>query len=162
MILKLCIFRKWDESRKYVHDPLTSIIKQSAAHPPVSTSSSSKAPYRLPLPSKANHDKPPEVQARLSRESTERERALELIRRKQREMQGNATPSVFNDSGYGNVYNKRDVEEAHRFRDRRWDSRDCHWGDDDIRAAPNLNNIYHHHPVESAPANTSLIRLLRS
>ena len=124
-------YRKRDESRKYVHDPLTSITKQSAAHPSVSTSSSSKAPYRSALPSKVNHDKPPEVQARLSRESTERERALELIRRKQREMQGNATPSVSNDSGYGDVYNKREVEEAHRFRDRRWDSGHRHWNDDD-------------------------------
>ena len=119
------IFRKRDESRKYVHDPLTSITKQLAARPSTSTSSS-KAPYRPAQPSKAkaNHDKPPEVQARLSRESTERERALELIRRKKREVEGNATPSaaIFNDSGYGDVYNKREVEEAHKFRDRRWDS----------------------------------------
>ena len=79
-----------------------------------------------------NHGKPPEVQARLSRESTERERALELIRRKKREMEGNATPStVFNDSGYGDVYNKREVEEAHRFRDRHWDNKHRHWDEDD-------------------------------
>ena len=82
--------------------------------------------------SKANQDKPPEVQARLSRESTERERALELIRRKRREMEGNATPStVFDDSGYGDVYNKREVEAAHRFRDRRWDNKHRGWDDDD-------------------------------
>ena len=49
---------------------------------------------------KANHDKPSEIQARLSREPTERGRALELIRRKKREMEGNLTPStVSNDSG---------------------------------------------------------------
>jgi len=124
--------RKRDESRKYVHDPLTSITKQLAARPSVSTSSSSKASYRPAPPSKANHDKPPEVQARLSRESTERERAMELIKRKRREMEGNATPStVFNDSGYGDVYNKREVEEAHRFRDRRWDNGHRHWDYDD-------------------------------
>lgn len=87
-------------------------------------------PTRLP---KDIVDKPPEVQARLSRESSERQRALELIRRKKREMEGNATPStVFGDSsdGYGDVYNRREVEEAHRHRDkwreggyanRRWD-----------------------------------------
>jgi len=124
--------RKRDESRKYVHDPLTSITRQLAARPSVSTSSSSKAPYRPALPSNANHGKPPEVQARLSRESTERERALELIRRKRRETEGNATPStVFNDSGYTDVYNKREVEEAHKFRDRRWDSGHRYWDDDD-------------------------------
>ena len=126
------VFRKRDESRKYVHDPLTSITRQLAARPSVSTSSSSKAPYRPAPPSNANHDKPPEVQARLSRESTERERALALIRRKRREMDGNATPStVFNDSGYADVYNRREVEEAHRFRDRRWDSGHRYWDDDD-------------------------------
>ena len=125
-------FRKRDESRKYVHDPLTSITKQLAARP--STSSKSSSSYRPPLPPKANrdNDEPSEVQARLSRESTERGRALELIRRKKREMEGNATPStVFNDSGYGDVYNKREVQEAHRFRDRRWDSGHRHWDDDD-------------------------------
>jgi len=121
--------RKRDESRKYVHDPLTSITKQLAARPSASMSSSS---YRPPLPSKASHDMPSEVQARLSRESTERGRALELIRRKRHEMEGNATPStVFSDSGYGDVYNKREVQEAHRFRDRRWDSGRRHWDDDD-------------------------------
>lgn len=112
---------------------MTSITKQLAARPSTSTTSSSS--YRpRPLPSKANHDndKPPEVQARLSRESTERERALELIRRKKCEMEGNVTPStVCNDSGYGDVYNKREVQEAHRFRDRRWDSGHRHWDDDD-------------------------------
>jgi len=131
--LTFSIFRKRDESRKYVHDPLTSITKQLSARPS-SASSSSKVPYRPALPLKINSDKPPEVQARLSRESTERQRALELIRRKRREMEGNATPStVFNDSGggYGDVYNKREVEEAHRFRDRRWDSGNRRWDDDD-------------------------------
>ena len=111
---------------------MTLITKQLAGRPSASRSSSSKAPYRPSLPSKANHDKPPEVQARLSRESTERERALELIRRKRREMAGNVTPStVFDDSGYGDVYNKREVEEAHRFRDRRWDSGHRRWDEDD-------------------------------
>jgi hypothetical protein len=60
---------------------LPSVNKQLAACPSASMSSS-KAPYRPAQPSKANHDKPPEAQARLSRESTERERVLELIQRK--------------------------------------------------------------------------------
>ena len=114
--------RKREESRKYVRDSLTSIAKQLASHPSASTSSSS---YWPPLPSKANrdNDKPSEAQVQLSREATERGHALELIRRKKREMEGNVNPStVFNDSGYGNIYNKRGVREAHRFRDKRWDS----------------------------------------
>lgn len=74
-----------------------------------------------PRPPKDIEDKPPELQARLSRESSERQRALELIRRKKREMEGSATPStVFGNSagGYGDVYNRREVEDAHRHRDR--------------------------------------------
>ena len=114
--------RKREESRKYVRDSLTAIAKQLASHPSASTSSSS---YWPPLPPKANRDNdiPSEVQVRLSREATERGHALELIRRKKREMEGNVNPStVFNDSGYGNIYNKRGVREAHWFRDKRWDS----------------------------------------
>jgi hypothetical protein len=72
------------------------------------------------------------MQARLSRESSERERALDLIRRKKREMEGNATPStVCDESGtYGDVFNRKEVEEAHRYRDRphrRWDDEDRNW-----------------------------------
>ncbi|KAF8168567.1 hypothetical protein B0H34DRAFT_793148 [Crassisporium funariophilum] len=127
--------RKRDESRKSVHDPLTSITKQLASRPSFSlSSSSSKSSYRRP-PSfaKTTPGKPPEVQARLSRESSERERALELIRRKKREMEGNATPStVCGDasSGYGDVFNRREVEEAHRFKDKRWDGGNRRWDDD--------------------------------
>lgn len=81
---------------------------------------------------------PPEVQARLSRESSERERALELIRRKKREMRGSETPSTVHgelDNRYEDVFNRREVEEAHRTRDRRWDGRerghDRGWANDD-------------------------------
>ena len=59
--------RERDESRKYVHDPLTN--KKA-----IGSSS-----FRPPLPSKANHDKPPEEQVLLS-QSTERGCALELVR----------------------------------------------------------------------------------
>jgi hypothetical protein len=60
---------------------------------------------------------------RLTRESSERERALALIRRKQREMRGSETPSTVHgglDEGYGDVFNRREVEEAHSYRRRRW------------------------------------------
>ncbi|KAF8959812.1 hypothetical protein BDZ97DRAFT_1666698 [Flammula alnicola] len=114
--------RKREESRKFAHDPLTSITRQLATRPS-GYSSSSRSQFRPPASSlKAISDKPPEVQARLSRESSERERALELIRRKKREMEANATPSTVHgepSDGYGDVFNRREVEEAHRYRDRR-------------------------------------------
>ncbi|KAH9487435.1 Leukocyte receptor cluster member 1-like protein [Psilocybe cubensis] len=116
--------KKREESRKYAHDPLTSITRQLASRS--SSSSSTSRSFRLPHPprSDTNTDKPPEVQARLSRESSERERALELIRRRKREMAGSATPSTVHgepSGGYGDVFNRREVEEAHRHRERRWD-----------------------------------------
>ena len=63
-------------------------------------------------------------------------RAMELIQRKKREMEGNSTPStVFGDStgGYGDVYNRREVEEAHKHRDRRREGGYGHrkWDDDE-------------------------------
>ena len=76
---------------------------------------------------------PPEVQARLARESSERERALELIRRRKREMAGSETPSTVYggaDGEYGDMFNKKDVEEAHRWRGRRTDYRHRGWDED--------------------------------
>ncbi|KAJ6534226.1 hypothetical protein B0H19DRAFT_911064, partial [Mycena capillaripes] len=110
--------RKRDTVRKSVHDPLTSITHQLASRS--ASSPSSKSTYRprppaLPL----NTSRPPEVQARLTRESSERERAMELIRRKQRELRGSETPTTAHGGGYGDVFNRREVEEAHRGRDRR-------------------------------------------
>ena len=125
-------YRRREEYRKAAHDPLSSITQQLSAKFG-SSSSVPIRPYRRP---KDIVDKPPEVQARLSRESSERQRALDLIRRKKREMEGNATPStVFGDSagGYGDVYNRREVEEAHRHRDR-WREggfTNRRWGDED-------------------------------
>ncbi|KAF9482915.1 hypothetical protein BDN70DRAFT_800562 [Pholiota conissans] len=116
--------RKREESRKFAHDPLTSIERQLASRSSGSTSKPEPRYRRPPPPRKEISDKPPEVQARLSRESSERERALELIRRKKREMEIAATPSTVHgepSSGYGDVFNRREVEEAHRYRDRRWD-----------------------------------------
>ncbi|KAJ7106418.1 hypothetical protein C8R43DRAFT_1092041 [Mycena crocata] len=112
--------RKRDTARKSVHDPLTSITHQLASRHG-SAPSSSKSTYRPRPPAlPPNTSRPPEVQARLTRESSERERALELIRRKQREMRGSETPSSVHGGGYGDVFNRREVEEAHRGRDR-WD-----------------------------------------
>ncbi|KAL0567838.1 hypothetical protein V5O48_014159 [Marasmius crinis-equi] len=115
--------RKRDSARKSLHDPLTSITKQLA---PSSSSSSSSSKPRPPP--RIPHN---EVNARLSRESSERQRALALIQRKKREMMGSETPSTVRGGGddaseYGDMYNRREVEEAHRIRDRRWD--DSHSG----------------------------------
>lgn len=68
-------------------------------------------------------DRPPsQLDARLSRESAERQRARELIERKKREMAGSATPSTVR-SGYGDMYNRVEVEEARRSKGRGWDRR---------------------------------------
>ena len=61
---------------------------------------------------------------RQSRESAERMRALELIGRKKREMEGSETPSTVHGGnggggyGYGDVFNRREVEEVQRARRR--------------------------------------------
>ncbi|KAG5641564.1 hypothetical protein DXG03_004777 [Asterophora parasitica] len=117
--------RKRDTARKSIHDPLTSITKELASRS--SPSSSSSSTFRRPRPPSETLRAPPEVHARLTRESTERERALDLIRRKKRELAGSETPSTVHggvDEGYGDVFNRREVEEAHRGRERRWESRD--------------------------------------
>ncbi|KAG6890516.1 hypothetical protein C0995_007715 [Termitomyces sp. Mi166 len=116
--------RKRDTARKSIHDPLTSITKELASRSSASSSSSSS--YRRPRLPQASQA-PPDVHARLTRESSERERALELIRRKKREMEGSITPSTVHggvDPGYDDVFNRKEVEEAHRYRERRWDARD--------------------------------------
>jgi len=115
-----------DLARKSVHDPLTSINQKLAKSdsppkprpPPTSSSSRGAA---------AGDNK---VAERLGRESAERQRALALIARKKREME-TATPSTVRggydgmDGGYGDVYNRREVEEAHRHRERKeYDRRD--------------------------------------
>ncbi|KAJ7610396.1 hypothetical protein FB45DRAFT_982217 [Roridomyces roridus] len=107
--------RRRDTMRKSTyHDPLTSITHQLAvrARQGQGSSSSSSSTYQ--------------VQARLTRESSERERAQELIRRKQREMRGSETPSSVH-GGYEDVFNRREVEEAHRGRDGRGDWRRRGW-----------------------------------
>jgi hypothetical protein len=77
---------------------------------------------------------PPELNARLKRESSERERALALIRRKKREMAVTDTPSTVYGGGaddeYGDMFNRKEVEEAHRWKERRRDYRHRGWDDD--------------------------------
>lgn len=113
-------------ARKSIHDPLTSITHQLASSSKSSSSLSSKSYRSRPPPPSSSH--PPEVSARIARESSERERALALIARKKREsrMSGSETPSVRGDADaeYGDMYNRREVQEAHRGRDRRWDDGD--------------------------------------
>ena len=126
-------FRRREEYRKSVHDPLTSITKQLASK---TGPSSSRTPMRPPLLKKEMDGKHSDVQSRLSRESSERQRALELVRRKKREMEGNSTPSTVVDGftgGYGDVFNRQEVEEAHKYKDRRREEGYGHrrWDDDE-------------------------------
>ena len=128
-----------DAARKTGHDPLTSINHQLSSQKP-STAQSYDRFKRPEPPQRAKHvsaasgdvnSVPSQVQARLSRESSERERALALIRRKKREMMGSETPSTVHggmEDGYGDIFNKKEVEEARRRRERKepvyWDERE--------------------------------------
>ncbi|KAI6028993.1 hypothetical protein EDC04DRAFT_3115781 [Pisolithus marmoratus] len=127
-----------DMAFKTINDPLTAITQQLAAR----SSSSNETRSALPnnrwrnnrFPRKPDPPPPPPqpkqldpASERLRRESSERERALALIRKKKREMAGSETPSTVHggmDNGYGDVFNRREVEEAHAQRDR-W--RRTHW-----------------------------------
>jgi hypothetical protein len=112
--------RRRDAARKSMDDPLTAITHQLASTSSASGSSSyTHRPQYHPLTASANHRQPPELNDRLARESTERQRALDLIHRKKREMEGNETPSTPRGHGYSNQYNRKDVEEAHRGREMR-------------------------------------------
>lgn len=114
-----------DMARKSTHDPLTSITKQLVSR------SSSTVDRRSHPPRVASSTDP--RQARMSRESSERERALALIQRKRRDAEGSETPStVYNTPGYADMYNRRDVEAAHRDRG---DYRHRKWDDDDDRSS---------------------------
>ncbi|KAI0090864.1 hypothetical protein BDY19DRAFT_887583 [Irpex rosettiformis] len=109
-------------ARKSANDPLTSINRQLAQRSPVeslTSSSRSRPGRRRQSPSRSTSNQHPVITERLNRESSERQRALELIRRKKREMEGSATPSTVRSGmsgGYGDVFNRREVEDAHRHR----------------------------------------------
>lgn len=115
-----------DLSSKMTFDPLTSIKSElSRSYPSASINSSSFPTRQTQMPSNT-------TEARVHRESSERARAMDLIRRKKRERErealgmGNMTPSSVggNDldrsTGYGDVYNRKETEDAHRRRDRGW------------------------------------------
>ncbi|KAI0058588.1 hypothetical protein BV25DRAFT_1829822 [Artomyces pyxidatus] len=103
-----------DLSRKSHADPISSI----PAH--LTRTSPSKPRAAAPAASP--------LEGRLARESSERERALALKARKQRELEGSATPSTVH-GGYGDLFNRREVEDARRERDR-GDWRRRGWDDD--------------------------------
>ena len=136
------ISRQRDLARQVRADPLASIpshLMRPSSHtmlPPPS--------HRQPPPRRHPHAQPPQPQpqpppssasreGRLARESSERERALALVRRKQREREraesATATPSTVHGGGYTDVFNRLEVEDAHRGRDRAWRQR--RWEDDD-------------------------------
>lgn len=123
-----------EELRKSANDPLTAITRQLAARSGSGSSLSSRTAMKPPPLPRLNTT-PNDVDARLSRESSERERALALIRRKKREMEGNMTPSTVADDStgeYGDMYNRKEVREAHQHRDRRgYDRR--RWDEDEKR-----------------------------
>ncbi|KAG9217832.1 hypothetical protein CCMSSC00406_0005202 [Pleurotus cornucopiae] len=123
--------RKRDKARQAMHDPLTSISRQLASHHASSAHGTSSRSLHRSRPAPSDTSRPPEVNARLARESSERERALELIRRKKREMMGSETPSTVHGGGYTDVFNRKEVEDAHRVRDRGWGdgrhARDRRW-----------------------------------
>ncbi|KAJ2933226.1 hypothetical protein H1R20_g3811, partial [Candolleomyces eurysporus] len=115
--------RRRDEFRKSTHDPLTSITKQLASRSQTSTSPSSSRHHTRPTPSTSTSTPKDQTQARISRESSERQRALALIEKKRREKAGNETPSTVyggddRGAGYSDQFNKMAVLEAHRDRER--------------------------------------------
>lgn len=125
------VYRKRDKARQAMHDPLTSISRQLASHHASSAHATSSRSSHRSRPAPSDASRPPEVNARLARESSERERALDLIRRKKREMMGSETPSTVHGGGYTDVFNRKEVEDAHRVRDRGWGdgrhARDRRW-----------------------------------
>ena len=134
----LYITRQRDLARQLKADPLFSIpshLKRplhshAGIPPPQSHSYSQSQQSQKPPPPSASRE------GRLARESVERERALALLRRKQREREqaerATATPSTVNGGdgglGYADLFNRREVEDAHRERDRSWRHR--RWEDD--------------------------------
>ena len=134
------VSRQRDLARQLKADPLSSIpphLKRplrphAGIRLPQANSYSQPQQSQKPPPSSASRE------GRLARESVERERALALLRRKQRERDqaesATATPSTVNGGlGYADVFNRREVEDAQRERDRSWrfrrwedDSRDGH------------------------------------
>ena len=133
-----------DLARKSVHDPLTAINSQLASRDARASPATARSRLRpppgpagsRPYASRNGDDRGGSGAAsasaeRTSRESAERLRALELVRRRKREKEeGGETPSTVHgaqDYGYGDVFNRREVEEAHRGKARRGSG----WRDED-------------------------------
>jgi hypothetical protein len=122
--------RQRDLARQVKADPLASIPSHLKGSPSRAAQARSHSQPQRP-PSSASRE------GRLARESAERERALALVRRKQREREraesATATPSTVHGGdggpGYADVFNRREVEDAHRERDRVWRQR--RWDHDD-------------------------------
>ncbi|KZP06680.1 hypothetical protein FIBSPDRAFT_876287 [Athelia psychrophila] len=138
--------RERDAAFKALNDPLASITHQLAARsasaptaplaplshlvprPPRGRGAHSQAQAKPRPPPEAEdlagpaRPPPPPITARLTRESSERERARALIERRKREMEGDETPmsTPGGFGGYGDVYNRVEVEAAHRGQ-RGWD-----------------------------------------
>ncbi|KLO18411.1 hypothetical protein SCHPADRAFT_123842 [Schizopora paradoxa] len=133
--------RSRDDSHKSRSDPLTSINRQLAARysssdeqqprfrHPSTHSSSRNAPMAPPSSSSEGAGAADARQARLQRESAERRRALELKERRRREAAGSMTPSTTTGGyEYGDQFNRREVQEAHRNRGSGWrDGRERTW-----------------------------------
>lgn len=120
--------RDRDEMRKQKHDPLKDVeASLSRASAKAALTVRQKHPMHPPSSTTSN----PLLDSRLSREASERERAAELIARRKRERMGAETPSTTaaSDAGYGNLFNKTDVEEAARRRrdNERWKDRVRNW-----------------------------------
>jgi len=126
------VYKKYsrrDAQRKYKHDPLTAIEQRLASRTQTPMQPNRKPkPHSSYLSSSSSTD--PLIQARLQRESSERERARALIQRKKKELEGSMTPSTIcadDDEGYRDVYNRQEVKDAHRIRDRRYRDRQRGW-----------------------------------
>lgn len=120
-----------DEMRKQRHDPLKDVeasLARISDHPSSRTRHPMDPPRR---PASSTSGSESMLDSRLSREQSERQRAADLIARKRRERMVHDTPTTTasSDTGYGNQYNKVDVEAANRRRrgDNRWNDRSRHW-----------------------------------
>ncbi|KAK2464032.1 hypothetical protein APHAL10511_003976 [Amanita phalloides] len=115
-----------DAARKSVEDPLTAINRHLISSR--DRQNEHEQDWRFKRPEPPTRSKQPsskdDVQARLARESSERERALALIRRKKREMSGSETPSTVHGGDLTtDMFNREDVEEARRRREKEWGRR---------------------------------------
>ncbi|KAH7102913.1 hypothetical protein BKA62DRAFT_616973 [Auriculariales sp. MPI-PUGE-AT-0066] len=119
--------RSRDTMRKSTHDPLTDINSQLANHRRQVAATTQRTGMPPPLRHRtiaSSSGANDAVRARLNRESNERARAEELIRRRRREMEGSMTPSTVHggiDEGYSERFHARETDDAQkRRRERRW------------------------------------------